>query len=183
MSSFEDYLEQASLLLGDQCSPDALQEANEYINLALQIRPQAGRAWILKSYIMSALEDDAAALAAAEMARRHLPADPECSYVQAAALADMGLFGDALEAADQGLMLLGRGADVGHGQRGWLTEDLYYIKGTLLEANGHPDEAVAIFEQGLRRCPDSALLKGAAEPLRNLQRRRFFTVIDGGRAR
>ena len=90
--TFEDILEKASSLLAGHGTLEELQQANDCINLALQLRANDGSAWILKGYIMSCLGDDSAALASAEMAGRDLPDDPEVYYVKATALGDMALF-------------------------------------------------------------------------------------------
>ncbi len=174
--TFEDFVEMASTLLAGHEGLEELQQANDCINLALQIRPHDGSAWILKGYIMSCLGDDAAALASAEMAGRDLPEDPEVYYVKATALGDMALFQPALDAVDVAFEHLtnGRGDE-------WLLEDLYFLKGSLLEATGHGQEARSTYEQGLGQCPESILLRDAAEPLHRDERRRTFTVIDGGR--
>lgn len=173
--SFEHFLQLASSMLASHGDLEDLQKANEYISLALQIRPADGRAWILKGYIMSCLEDDSAALAAAEMAGRVLPRDPEVHYVKAAALADMALFDQALDAVATAFELM-----VDHGDE-WLLEDLYFLKGSLLEAIGHQDEAMSTYDQGLGQCPDSLLLREAATPLQQEFRRRRLRLIDGGR--
>ena len=173
--TFEDILEKASSLLAGHGTLEELQQANDCINLALQLRANDGSAWILKGYIMSCLGDDSAALASAEMAGRDLPDDPEVYYVKATALGDMALFDEALDAVDVAFVHLAN-----HGDE-WLLEDLYFLKGSLLEATGHEGEAMTAYQQGLGQCPESVLLRGAAEPLKREQRRRAFTVIDGGR--
>ncbi len=165
----------ASTLLAGHGSVEELQQANDWINVALQIRPRDGNAWILKGYIMSCLGDDSAALAAAEMAARDLPSDPEVYYVKATALGDMALFSEALGTLEIAFEHMSNNGDE------WLLEDLYFLKGSLLEATGHEKEAISTYQQGLGQCPESVLLRGAAEPLKLEQRRRAFTVIDGGR--
>jgi hypothetical protein len=40
---------------------------------------------------------------------------------------------------------------------------------------------MSTFEIGLKRCPESALLKAGIEPLRRERVRRSFQVIPGGR--
>jgi tetratricopeptide (TPR) repeat protein len=64
----------------------------------------------------------------------------------------------------------------------WLLEDLYYEKAAVLDAIGRQDEALATFEAGLKRCPDSQILKAGLEPLQRERVRRTFKVIPGGRA-
>ena len=70
---FEDSLEMARALLGGNESASDLWEANDFVNRALRVRPADPEAWMLKCQIMSALEDDAGALACAEMALRRAP--------------------------------------------------------------------------------------------------------------
>ena len=128
--TFEDYLEMASTLLAGHGSPEELQQANDCINLALQIRPHDGNAWILKGYIMSCLGDDPAALASAEMASRALPEDPEVHYVKATALGDMALYEEAIEALNVAFLHL-----TDHGDE-WLLEDIAGAVGVFLRQAG-----------------------------------------------
>src|SRR5215470_5720206 len=67
---FEDSLEMSRALLGGNEGASDLWEANDYANRALRMRPNDAEAWMLKCQILSALEDDPAALAAAEIAQR-----------------------------------------------------------------------------------------------------------------
>ena len=55
---FEDYVELARSLLGSYQSPSDLWEANDYVNAALSLRPADPGAWLLKSQILSSLEDE-----------------------------------------------------------------------------------------------------------------------------
>ena len=64
----------------------------------------------------------------------------------------------------------------------WLLEDLYYEKAAILDALDRAEDAMATFETGLKRCPDSTLLKAGIEPLRRERTRRNFKLIPGGRA-
>jgi tetratricopeptide (TPR) repeat protein len=171
---FEDYLEMARALLGGYETVSDLWEANEYVNLALHMRPDDVNGWILKSQILSSLEDDPAALAAAEMAVRAAPKSAETQYVRSAVLADMERCEEALKGIDRAFRYLSRDDE-------WLLEDLYYEKAAILDALDRTDEAVATFEAGLTRCPSSTLLRSGLEPLRRERMRRSFTVIDGGR--
>jgi tetratricopeptide (TPR) repeat protein len=173
LNSFEDYLEMARSLLGGSESTGDLWEANEYVNLALLMRPGHPGAWILKSQILSSLEDDPAALAAAEMAVRRAPKSAEAHYVRCAVLGDMQRHHEALRGIERAFRCLGSGDE-------WLLEDLYYEKAAILDALDRGDEALATFEAGLRRCPESTLLRSGIEPLRRERMRRVFKVIDGG---
>ena len=173
LNDFEDYLEMARSLLGGYETTGDLWEANEYVNLALMMRPTDPGAWTLKSQILSSLEDDPAALAAAEMALRRAPKSAEANYVRAAVLADMERHQQALRGIDRAFRCLNSGDD-------WLLEDLYFEKATILDALDRTDEAVATFEAGLKRCPDSSLLRSGLEPLQRERMRRTFKVIDGG---
>lgn len=172
---FNDCLEMARTLLG--CSEGAadLWEANVYMNRALRLRPSESEAWILKSQILSSLEDDVAALAAAEMAVRRSPRIAEAHYVRAAVLADMERYHDALKAIE-------RAFHHSHGDDDWLLEDLYYEKAAILDALHRTDEAEATFEAGLKHCPESMLLKAGIEPLRRERVRRSFRILNGGRS-
>jgi len=173
LNDFEDYLEMARSLLGSYESTGDLWEANEYVNLALLMRPADPGAWILKSQILSSLEDDPAALAASEMALRRSPKSAEAQYVRAAVLADMERYQEALRGIERAFRCLGGGDE-------WLIEDIYFEKAAILDALDRADEALATFEAGLRRCPDSALLRSGVEPLKRERMRRTFKVIDGG---
>lgn len=170
---FDDCLEMARALLGGYEGAGDLWEANEYINRALRARPTDPEAWILKSQILSSLDDDPAALAASEMAVRRAPRSAEAHYVRAAVLADMERYHDALKAVERSFRHSGPDDD-------WLLEDLYYEKAAILDALDRADEAVATFEAGLKRCPESTLLKAGLEPLRRERMRRAFRVIPGG---
>jgi tetratricopeptide (TPR) repeat protein len=171
--TYEEYIERARGLLGAYENADDLWEANDNINSALYLRPFEVGAWILKSQILSSLEDDPAALAAAEMAIRRAPKNAEALYVRAAVLADMGMYEEALRGINRAMRSLG-GDDL------WLLEDLYYEKASILDALDQVEEAVATLEVGLRRCPDSTLLRSGLDPLKREITRRSFKVIDGG---
>ena len=170
---FEDCMEMARTLLGGCDGAGDLWEANERVNRALRLRPTEAEAWILKSQILSSLDDDVAALAASEMAVRRAPRTAEAHYVRSAVLADMERYPDALKAVERAFRNSGPGDD-------WLLEDLYYEKAAILDALHRSDDALATFEAGLARCPESQLLKAGIEPLRRERTRRSFRVIDGG---
>lgn len=170
---FDDYVEAARTLLSSYESISDLWEANSCINQALRLRPAHAGAWVLKSQLMSSLEDDLAALATAEMAVGLDPRSAEAHYVRGAALADLERYDDALAAIDVAL-------DVVDDDEEWLLEDLLYERATLLDALGRSDDAVAAFEQGLRRFPDSVLLQSGLEPLRREKLRGRLRVIEGG---
>ena len=172
---FEDSLEMSRALLGGNEGPSDLWEANDYANRALRMRPGDAEAWMLKCQILSALEDDPAALAAAEMALRRAPRCAEAHYWRAAVLADMERYSDALKSLERAFRYLGD-----QGEDEWLLEDLYYEKGAVLDAIGRQDEALATYEAGLKRCPDSQILKAGMEPIRRARVRRTFKVLRGG---
>jgi tetratricopeptide (TPR) repeat protein len=171
---FDDCMEMARALLGSWESAGDLWEANEYVNRSLSARPSEPEAWILKSQILSSLDDDHAALAAAEMAVKRSPRASEAHYVRAAVLADLERYREALKAVERAFRHMGQDDD-------WLLEDLYYEKAAILDALDRADEAVTTFEAGLKRCPESSLLKAGLEPLRRERMRRTFKVIPGGR--
>src|SRR5436190_10007839 len=170
---FEDCIETARNLLGAYEGAGDLWEANDQVNRALRLKPSEPEAWVLKSQILSSLDDDPAALAAAEMAVRRAPRSAEAHYVRAAVLADMERYPDALKAVERAFRHSGPDDD-------WLLEDLYYEKAAILDALDRADEAMGVFETGLKRCPESALLKAGLEPLRRERMRRSFRVIPGG---
>jgi tetratricopeptide (TPR) repeat protein len=175
-SEFEDALEMARALLGGNEDASDLWEANELVNHAISLRPADTDAWILKCQILSALEDDTAALAAIEMAVRRSPRRAEAHYWRAAVLGDLQRYDEALKSIERGFRHVS-------GDEEWLLEDLYYEKAAVLDAIGRRDEALATYEAGLRRCPDSSLLRAAIEPLRRENVRSRFTVLEGGRRR
>jgi len=173
-SEFEDALEMArALLSGNEDSGD-LWEANDLVNHAISLRPADTDAWILKCQILSALEDDTAALAAIEMAVRRAPRRAEAHYWRAAVMGDLQRYSEALKAIERGFRNLGPDEE-------WLVEDLYYEKASVLDAIGRREEALATYEAGLKKCPDSSLLRAAIEPLRRENIRSRFKVLQGGR--
>lgn len=172
-TEFEDILEMARALLGGNEDSGDLWEANELCNRALRLRPRDPEAWILKAQILSALDDDTAAIAAIEMAVRRAPKLAEAHYWRAAILADLERYNDALKAIERAFRHLGEDDD-------WLTEDLYCEKGMVLDAIGRREDALATYEAGLRACPDSSLLRAGLEPLRRQRVRASFKIIPGG---
>lgn len=173
-SEFEDALEMARALLNGNEDSGDLWEANDLVNHAIGLRPDDVDAWILKCQVLSALEDDTAALAAIEMAIRRAPRRAEVHYWRAAVLGDLQRYDEALDAIDRGFQCLTPDED-------WLIEDLYYEKASVLDAIGRRAEALATYEAGLARCPDSNLLRSALEPLRREDARARFKVLEGGR--
>ncbi len=172
--TFEELMEMASSLLVSPESPGVIHEANDYVNHALYLRPLDGMAWLLKSQVMSSLEDDPSALAAAEMSLRRLPRNSEAHYTRGAVLADLERFPESFKAVGRAFRYL-------DADDGWLEEDLYFLKGALLDVMGREEDAVSIFEQGLERHPDSEILRGGLEPIRRERMRRHLRVIDGGK--
>jgi len=168
---FEDVLEAARSLLTTDDETD-LWEANELTNRALSMRPDDPEAWILKAQILSALDDDAAALAAIEMAVAREPST-EALYWKAAFLSDLERFAEALRVVDKALRHLGVEDD-------WLVEDLFCEKASALEALGRHNDAVATYETGLARCPDSTLLLAGLNPLRKQNLKASLKVLKGG---
>lgn len=172
-SDFEDSLERARALLSANESAVDLWEASEFVNHALNLRPNDADAWVLKSQILSALDDDVAALAAIEMALRENPRSAEAHYWRSAVLADLDRLDEALEAVEHAFRDIGDEED-------WLVEDLYYEKAAILEAMGLNDQALATFHEGLEQFPDSTILKAGMEPLQRERIRASFKVIPGG---
>lgn len=172
-SDFDDCLEMArALLSGNEDNAD-LWEANELVNRAISLRPSSAEAWLLKCQILSGLGDDVAALAAVEMAIRRTPRNAEAHYWKTAVLADLERYDDALRSVERAFRHLGETDE-------WLIEDLYYEKALILDAIGRQDAALATYEAGLARCPDSAILKSGLEPLRRARTRQRFKVLRGG---
>lgn len=169
---FDDVLEAARSLLSAEDEVD-LWEANDLVNRAVAIRPDDPDAWIVKAQVMSALEDDVAALAAIEVALARDPRGSEAHYWRAAILSDLERFEEALRSVERAFRHLGAEDD-------WLIEDLFCEKASCLEALGRSDEALATYHAGLRRCPDSTLLLAGLAPLKRQQLRASFKVLKGG---
>src|SRR5207244_5125621 len=131
-----DCMQMSRALRGGSEGAGDLWEANDYVNRALRARPVEPEAWILKSQILSSLDDDPAALAAAEMAVRRAPRSAEAHYVRAAVLADLERYPDALKAVERAFRHMGSDDD-------WLLEDLYYEKDSILDAIGPQGGAMA----------------------------------------
>jgi tetratricopeptide (TPR) repeat protein len=173
-SDYDEYMETAKALLGSYDNVTDLWEANDCVNAALRIRPQAPSTWLLKSQILSAVEDDYAALAAAEMATRIAPESAEAHFVRATVLADLERYDEALQSIRQAFSSLTRS------DSDTLMEDLYFEKAAVLEALDRVADAEATFESGLCRCPESVLLKSGLEPLRRQRVASSLKVIQGG---
>lgn len=170
---FDECIEAAQALLGSYETTNDLWEANDYVNAAIHLRPKHVGAWMLKSQILSSLEDDAAALAAAEMAINLDPKNAEAQFVRAAVLADMERYQEALHCVEKAFHYINKTDQ-------WLIEDLYYEKAAILEALNRTKDAEAVFEDGLQRCPNSLLLKSGLEPLRKNRIRHSLRIIEGG---
>lgn len=169
---FEDVLEAARSLLTADDEAD-FWEANELVNRALGLRPDDPEAWILKAQVLSALEDDVAALAAIEMAAKREPGSAEAHYWRAAILSDLERHKDALAAVETGFRALGDDDD-------WLVEDLFCEKAAALESLGRRSDALSTYEAGLRRCPGSTLLLAGLKPLEKQRVRASLKVLEGG---
>lgn len=170
----DDYdacLELTRELLARGDEPDDLGRASAACNRAIQMRPDEAEGWLLKCQLMSALGDDVAALAAAEMAMRRAPRRAEVHYWRAAILGDLGHYEEGLRALDRAF----RSLDC---DDSWLLEDLYYEKATMLDAMGAREAALATYEAGLERCPGSAILRAGLEPLQRA--RPNLKVLRGG---
>jgi tetratricopeptide (TPR) repeat protein len=168
---FDACLELTRELLARGDDPDDLGRASCACNRAIQLRADDAEAWLLKCQVMSALGDDVAALAAAEMAVRRAPRRAEVHYWRAAVLGDLGQYEDGLRALDRAFRSLGE-------EDAWLLEDLYYEKATMLDAMGAREAALATYEAGLERCPGSAILRAGVEPLQKA--RPSFKILRGG---
>ncbi len=155
---YEACLDLTRELLSRGDDADELGRANLACNRAIALRPSEPEGWLLKCQLMSAMADDIAALAAAEMAVRRAPRRAEVHYWRAAVLGDLGHYEDGLRSLDRAFRSLG-------GDDTWLLEDLYYEKATMLDAMGAREAALATYEAGLERCPGSAILRAGLEPL------------------
>lgn len=164
------------LLNGAKDAAD-LGEANALCNRALRLRPRDPDAWVMKAQVLLRLEDGPAALGAALAALQVRPRSAEAHALRAAALSQMELFPEALRAALRAFRL----CEEQPGQEA-LLEELYYERAAILDALDRTGEALATFEEGLRRYPESDLLRAGLEPLLRQQRRRSFQVLDGGLA-
>jgi tetratricopeptide (TPR) repeat protein len=170
---FDDCLDRARQLLGAADDHAALDEANLTVNQALAMRPASACAWLVKCQVLSARGDDVAALAAAEMALRRAPHRAEAHYWRGAILGDLGRHREALRSLDK--------AFKDHTTDDtWLIEDLYYEKAVVLEALGHREAAASTYEQGLAKCPSSAILRQGLAPLKRAQVRSSLRVLRGG---
>lgn len=172
-SHFEATLNRArALLASDHATSDAAL-ANKLVTTALSWRPESGAAWTLKCQVHSTLGDDTAALAAIEMAVRFDSTSAEMQYWRAAVLSDLGRHSDALKTIQRCFRVLGP-------DDSWLLEDLYCEKAMVLNAVGRDDDAVATYEEGLRRCPRSSLLKAGLAPLRRASAKQSIRLLQGG---
>jgi tetratricopeptide (TPR) repeat protein len=170
---FEEAMDMARSLLGQDSDNSEALEANELVGKALALRPTSTSAWTLKCQVLSALSDDTAALACIEMAIHHAPKAAEAHYWRAAVLADLARPDEALKAIERCFRYM-KTDDY------WLLEDLYCEKAILLDATGRNDEAVATYEAGLKRCPRSSLLNDGLAPLRRATLKSNFKVLRGG---
>lgn len=173
MSEVETQLEIARALLAGADTPPELWEANDAANRAIALAPHGAEGWLLKCQIQSALEDDTAALACAEMAVRRAPMSSEGHYWRATVLADLGQLDDALRALDRAFQVLAAADD-------WLREELHFEKGRILGEAGRTDEAREAVLAGLAQCPGSALLRAGLEPLERTRVRGLLKVLPGG---
>lgn len=169
---FEDVLDAArSLLTADEQAD--FWEANDQVNRALALRPDDPEAWIVKAQVLSALEDDVAALAAIEMAGVREPKSAEIHYWRAAILSDLDRHADALAAIERAFRSIADDDD-------WLIEDLYCEKAGALESLDRGDEALAVYAAGLARCPGSTILLAGLAPLEKQNLRATLKVLQGG---
>lgn len=173
-NDYDEYMETAKALLGSYDNVADMWEANDCANAALRICPKMPAPWLLKSQILSAIEDDYAALAAVEMALQLGPASAESLFVRATVLADLERYDEALQSINQAFSALTRS------DSDTLLEDLYFEKAAVLEALDRVSDAEAAFETGLSRCPESVLLKSGLEPLRRQRVASSLKIIQGG---
>jgi len=171
-SDYENALDNARLLLTGDDLP-ALVEANDQVDQAIAIRPTDPQGWLVKSQVLSAMGDETAALAAAEMTTRRAPKLAEAHYWRATVLADLNRHGDALRS-------IHRAFRCATPEDAWLIEDLHREKGAILAALGRIKEAVAAFDAGLELFPDSQVLRAEVAPLKREHLRSTLKVLEGG---
>lgn len=175
VDEFEECLDLARQLLSGSDETTDLWEASDLCNRALRLRPKDAVAWLVKAQVLLHLDDEAAALAAAEMALRRLPRNPEAHYLHASALSQMGRFDDALRSITRAFQFSNlTDADPS------LVEELYFEKAAILEAMNRSEEAELTLEAGLRQFPESELLKAGLAPLRRERLRKSLRVLPGG---
>ncbi len=131
---------------------------------AVRLSPEYVAAWHLLSTIRLAQKDWKAAVACADQGLAHDPDDEGCATVRAAALLEMGYYGQANDTIQR---LLARHPESGgaHALRGWY----------LLDRND-PHGAIAAFHEGLRLNPTARGAQGGlrqARGSRNLLLRSF----------
>lgn len=170
---FAETLQHARALLAGDCDNTDALEANDLVSAALAMRPESPAAWILKCQTLSSLNDDTAALSAIEMAIRFAPKLAEAHYWRSAVLSDLNRLPEALKTIERCFRYVGS-------DDFWLLEDLYCEKAMILDALGREEDAVSAYEDGLRRCPSSSLLRAGLAPLRRSKARSNFKVLRGG---
>lgn len=170
---FETCLDAARGLLTSNEDVDDLWEANDLCNRALTVRPDSAEAWLVKGQINSALGDDHSALACIEMSLRRDDRSAEAHYWQMAVFADLERFEESLAASERAFAAV-------HEEDDWLIEEIFFEKGVVLDAMGEHEDALATFEEGLKTCPESSLLRSGLQPLHRARLRRSFKVIPGG---
>jgi tetratricopeptide (TPR) repeat protein len=166
-------LDVARGLLAQNEEVEDLWEANELAGRAITLRPLSSDAWLVKAQALSSMGDDFAALACIEKSVRLDAGSAEARYWEAAVLADLERYDDALAAVERTFEVLAEQDD-------WLLEEAYYEKAIILDAMGDRDGALDTFRAGLERFPDSPVLKAGLEPIQRDRVRRSFKVIEGG---
>lgn len=150
-----------------------LADANLAVNQALTLRPDSVEGWLVKCQVASAEGDDIAALAAAEMAFSRAPDRAETLYWRGAVLGDLGRHRESLRSIEAAFRAI-------TADDHWMLEDLFYEKAVILESLGLHEAAVAACEQGLARCPGSALLRAVLAPAERARVRSSLKVLRGG---
>ena len=166
-------LNDVRFILGKSVDKPGLCKANELINKILTQEPALVDAWILKCQILSALDDDVAALAAIEMAVKRALFSAEPHYWKSAVLNDLGRRQPALKSIDRAFRCL-------IDEDEWLVEDLFLEKVGILINLGFSDKALQIAAAGLIRCPHSTVLREKFKQLQQSQMRMQLKVLKGG---
>ena len=166
-------LNSVRLLLGKSVVPGDLIRANILVNKILEQDPTLVDAWILKCQVLSAMEDDVAALAAIEMAVKRAIFSAEPHYWRAAVMTDLGRHKAALKAINRAFRCFLE-------EDSWLLEDMYFEKCSILVNLGQHEKALSVAVIALRRCPGSVALKDKVKALQKNAVRSRLKIMNGG---
>ena len=166
-------LNSVRFILGKSMGPQDLIRANKLVNKIIEREPTLVDAWILKCQVLSAMEDDVAALAAIEMAVKRALFSAEPHYWRAAVLTDLGRNKAALKSINRAFRSF---IEEDH----WLLEDMYLEKISILVKLGENEKALTVAALAARRCPGSPALSEKAKALQKNAVRARLKVLNGG---